>query len=50
MRSPEYINLSNTDNVLYTIENINKNELRIMKIKNDGNNNINLNNNKIIQI
>ena len=45
MRSPEYINLSNTDNVLNTIENINKNELSIMKIKNDGNNNINLNNN-----
>ena len=45
MRSPEYINLSNTDNVLNTIENINKNELSIMKIKNDDNNNINLNNN-----
>ena len=45
MRSPEYINLSNTDNVLNTIENINKNELSIMKIKTDDNNNINLNNN-----
>ena len=47
MRSPEYINISNTDNVLDTIENINKNELSIMKIKNvdnnskEGNNNIN---------
>ena len=39
MRSPEYINLSNTDNVLNTIENINKNELSIMKIKKDENNN-----------
>jgi len=38
MRSPEYINISNTDNVLNTIENINKNELSIMKIKNDTNN------------
>ena len=41
MRSPEYINLSNTDNVLNTIENINKNELSIMKIKNDTSDNIN---------
>ena len=41
MRSPEYINLSNTDNVLNTIENINKNELSIMKIKNDTGDNIN---------
>ena len=42
MNSPEYINLSNTDNVLNTIENINKNELSIMKINNntkDTNNN-----------
>ena len=42
MRSPEYINISNTDNVLDTIENINKNELSIMKINNntkDTNNN-----------
>ena len=42
MNSPEYINLSNTDNVLNAIENINKNELSIMKINNntkDTNNN-----------
>ena len=48
MRSPEYINISNTDNVLDTIENINKNELSIMKIKPEGNNNILNNNNKKI--
>ena len=42
MRSPEYINISNTDNVLNSIENINKNELSIMKIKNDDNNNANI--------
>ena len=47
MRSPEYINLSNTDNVLNTIENINKNELSIMQIKSDINNDINLNNNNL---
>ena len=41
MRSPEYINLSNTDNVLNTIENINKNELSIMKINKEGNANLN---------
>ncbi len=39
MRSPEYINISNTDNVLNTIENINKNELSIMKIKNNNTDN-----------
>ena len=39
MKSPEYINLSNTDNVLNAIENINKNELSIMKINNNINNN-----------
>ena len=49
MRSPEYINISNTDNVLDTIENINKNELSIMKIKNDdNNNNANTNNKNIL--
>ena len=48
MRSPEYINISNTDNVLNSIENINKNELSIMKIKNDGNNNNANTNNKNI--
>ena len=48
MRSPEYINISNTDNVLDTIENINKNELSIMKIKNDTNNNTNANNKSIL--
>ena len=48
MRSPEYINISNTDNVLDTIENINKNELSIMKIKPEGNNNILNNDNKKI--
>ena len=49
MRSPEYINISNTDNVLNTIENINKNELSIMKIKNNNtDNNIkNSQNNKL---
>ncbi len=43
MNSPEYINLSNTDNVLNAIENINKNEISIMKINNnkDTNNNSN---------
>ena len=45
MRSPEYINLSNTDNVLNTIENINKNELSIMKINKEENTNLNSNNN-----
>ena len=48
MNSPEYINLSNTDSVLNAIENINKNELSIMKINNNNdinNNNNNLNNN-----
>ena len=45
MNSPEYINLSNTDNVLNAIENINKNELSIMKINNNNINNINVNNN-----
>ena len=47
MNSPEYVNLSNTDNVLNAIENINKNELSIMKINNNNKNNINnnLNNN-----
>ena len=47
MNSPEYINLSNTDNVLNAIENINKNELSIMKVTNNSNNNantININN------
>ena len=48
MRSPEYINISNTDNVLNSIENINKNELSIMKIKNDDNNNANTNNKNIL--
>ena len=49
MRSPEYINISNTDNVLNSIENINKNELSIMKIKNDdNNNNANTNNKNIL--
>ena len=48
MRSPEYINISNTDNVLDTIENINKNELSIMKIKNDTNSNNNANNKSIL--
>ena len=48
MRSPEYINISNTDNVLNSIENINKNELSIMKIKNDDNNNDNTNNKNIL--
>ena len=48
MRSPEYINISNTDNVLNSIENINKNELSIMKIKNDDNNNANANNKNIL--
>ena len=48
MRSPEYINISNTDNVLDTIENINKNELSIMKIKNDTNSNNNVNNKSIL--
>ena len=43
MRSPEYINLSNTDNVLNTIENINKNELSIMKINKEENTNLNSN-------
>ena len=49
MRAPEYINLSNTDSVLNAIENINKNELSIMKINNNNiptaNNNNNGNNN-----
>ena len=47
MRAPEYINLSNTDSVLNAIENINKNELSIMKINNNNNNtnNISTNNN-----
>ena len=45
MNSPEYINLSNTDSVLNAIENINKNELSIMKINNNNNNNSNSNNN-----
>ena len=40
MRSPEYINISNTDNVLNSIENINKNEL--------SNNNANTNNKNIL--
>ena len=44
MNSPEYINLSNTDSVLNAIENINKNELSIMKINNNNNNNSNNNN------
>ena len=48
MRSPEYINISNTDNVLNSIENINKNELSIMKIKTDDNNNANTNNKNIL--
>ena len=47
MRSPEYINLSNTDNVLNTIENINKNELSIMKINKEENTNLNSNINNI---
>ena len=45
MRSPEYINLSNTDSVLNAIENINKNELSIMKINNNNSNNISSDNN-----
>ena len=48
MRSPEYINLSNTDSVLNAIENINKNELSIMKINNNNiNNNTNNSNNNL---
>ena len=45
MRSPEYINLSNTDSVLSAIENINKNELSIMKINNNNSNNNSTSNN-----
>ena len=45
MRSPEYINLSNTDSVLNAIENINKNELSIMKINNNNSNNNSTSNN-----
>ena len=45
MRSPEYINLSNTDSVLNAIENINKNELSIMKVNNNNSNNVSSDNN-----
>ena len=45
MRSPEYINLSNTDSVLNAIENINKNELSIMKVNNNNSNNTTNDNN-----
>ena len=45
MRSPEYINLSNTDSVLNAIENINKNELSIMKVNNNNSNNVSNDNN-----
>ena len=45
MRSPEYINLSNTDSVLNAIENINKNELSIMKVNNNNSNNVSTNDN-----